>query len=539
MKKQRIFINRWLRRKKWGAASVLLVFGLGLNLFSFTGCHQAEQIKTKLPKLDGLMDLALGRSVSTDINDAFPVAFWLEDLGKKGPPKQTTTMELLPGHYRMRLQSYCLQAGSYGPDSHEGHLLAPLQGSRANVMRSILLRSADFPQIAQSDIQQVMWSLEAGLAFNELPLDLQQRTRPLINQIGIQDIVNWLDRAKDLAKLALPEEARKLLQTYENMQQLVKNAQLAFQTIERFAVLAGTPPVGKGSRSVSSGQWAYAGEGFYARTIPETYSTTVVEVFRPEPYSLKRDNKDRIAILEVGDSRFENFYHKDSERDYVKLPNGRRGHIWRLKSVKITGPKNQGMIWCNPGWIVASDNPADVISGIEAEDFNNGFLAFGAASSSPGIIMADARANNYGDIAKDFYRRSKWVIDQKKKLDEYRDEFERASRPVDEQAFQDIVDITHYKDGLEAAKNPSDVQGKVEWISKTGLRVRNAFEYASKRLESVYGAIKHAFGTAAGDLPAPDARFGRQHRRFNPSGLVSAPANTSRQSLGLSSRLAR
>jgi len=549
MKPQQMIIKSWLCHAKRETAKVsvitLLVLALGLTLFVLAGCHQAEKITKNLPNLpnlQGFVDMALGRSVSTNIKDAYPVAFWLDGVGKKQPPKQASTLELTPGHYRIRLQSYCLQAGSYGPIATEGHLLAPLRGSQADMIRSILHRSADFPQISQQDIQQVMWSLESGLSFSELPRGLQQRTRPLVGQIGIQDIVNSLEMAKSLAKLALPEKTQKLLHTYEALQEKLRDARLTFQAIERFTVLVGTAPVGPGSRSLSPGHWSYAGNGFYARTFPESYSTTICEVYRPKPYQLKRDNKGRIVVFEVGDTRIDTVYHNGSENDYVQLPNGRQGHIWRLKSVKISGPKqSEGIVLRNPGWVVASGNSPATIAGIKAQDFDSGLLAFDAdltVSPSSGIILDDARQKNYGARAKDFYRRSKWISDQKKKLGEYREELERASRPADERAVKDIIDIHHFNEGLKAVKD-FDTKGKVEWIGKHALRTHKVWEYASKQLESVYGALKYAFAMGSGDLSESDVKSGSRHRRFDPSGLVSAPANTSRQPLGLSARFAR
>lgn len=102
MKRQQMIIKSWLcgAKRETAKASVisLLVLALGLNLFVLVGCQQTEKITQNLPglpNLSGFVDKVLGRSVSTDIKDAYPVAFWLDDVGQNQSPRQATTWNCL------------------------------------------------------------------------------------------------------------------------------------------------------------------------------------------------------------------------------------------------------------------------------------------------------------------------------------------------------------------------------------------------------------------------------------------------------------
>src|ERR1035441_1042167 len=112
------------------------------------------------PASAGLLDGAPREAVTTGINDALPVspslALYLNGL----KPTPTRALSFPAGYFRLRLQSYCLHAGTYEPTKGDGYLLAPLKGDRAGLIGSILQRSFAHPEIEQTDIQELVWRSE-------------------------------------------------------------------------------------------------------------------------------------------------------------------------------------------------------------------------------------------------------------------------------------------------------------------------------------------------------------------------------------------
>lgn len=119
--------------------------------------------------------------ISTSIKDAV----W-GDASTDGftPPVAVQDMTTLPrskeggfvlgeGYYRMHAQSYCLHAGTYGPGGGDGYLLGPVKGSARDAVTTILRNSAAHPEIAQRDIQLLLWAIVARAKFEDLDMRLK------------------------------------------------------------------------------------------------------------------------------------------------------------------------------------------------------------------------------------------------------------------------------------------------------------------------------------------------------------------------------
>lgn len=106
-------------------------------------------------------DILEEKNITTSIDDAYPVSFWINDIDEFYDPvePQDYNAPLGPGYYRMTIQSYCLKAGTHGPTKGSGHLIAPIKGKLDNIVTNILTKSADHPEIAQKDIQLLLWSI--------------------------------------------------------------------------------------------------------------------------------------------------------------------------------------------------------------------------------------------------------------------------------------------------------------------------------------------------------------------------------------------
>src|SRR5258708_6973757 len=124
----------------------------------------------QLPRLPGNLPTSLPnlRRLPTlsDLFGANPVTSTLDDavtdvpfLDRFDPQSAAPLLELpfgigdgltvVPGLWEAELQSYCMQAGTYGPTRGDGFLWAPWKGPKADVVSTILNRSVQHPEIPQ------------------------------------------------------------------------------------------------------------------------------------------------------------------------------------------------------------------------------------------------------------------------------------------------------------------------------------------------------------------------------------------------------
>ena len=130
--------------------------------------------------------------ITTTSSDAIYGIPFLDDLNPEsfitmeGLPRGTNGGYLLePGNYSSVIRSYCLKTMSYAPNKGDGYLYAPLKGPKADVIRKILQRSVDHPEISQDDIQVLIWSIFEEVPISELPVKKQC---PLIRLLTEEEI---------------------------------------------------------------------------------------------------------------------------------------------------------------------------------------------------------------------------------------------------------------------------------------------------------------------------------------------------------------
>ena len=142
-----------------------------------------------LIKKTAVPDLLEEKNITTSIEDAYPVTFWLNDLDERTPIEpEDYNAPLGPGYYRLTVQSYCLKAGTHAPTKGSGHLFAPIKGKRDDLVVNILTRSVDHPEVAQHDVQLLLWSIIYGAKFTDLEPGLQMRVKPLLLDAEIADL---------------------------------------------------------------------------------------------------------------------------------------------------------------------------------------------------------------------------------------------------------------------------------------------------------------------------------------------------------------
>jgi hypothetical protein len=211
---------------------------------------------------------------------------------------------LQPGFYQMQTQSYCLKAGTYGPGGGDGYLYAPPKGPAEDAVMTIVRSSVNHPEIAQQDIQSLLWAIIARAKFEDLSSGLKATAARLLTPRQLAslnrsalDVVTGpaLERALGEA----PAGVRTVLQAEAQLRQMLTSPGTSFAELERVAVLSGAAPLGEGSRTIPSGRWSLHPDGYYVRYLPSGYSSTRVEIWVPPGSSAVGKEYDPAAHIAV------------------------------------------------------------------------------------------------------------------------------------------------------------------------------------------------------------------------------------------------
>ncbi|MBN1634502.1 MAG: hypothetical protein JW917_10075 [Ignavibacteria bacterium] len=446
---------------------------IALFLFSTIANAQFDDLLKEVTKKVTDVELLEEKNVTTSIEDALPVAFWLKDLPEMIDPVEPESYDfnLEPGYYTFKLQSYCLKAGTHGPTKGYGYLLAPLLGKRSDLVYNIVSKSVNHPEIAQQDIQVLLWGIIYGAKFTDYSLDFQNRVRPLLTAAEIVDLSLDL---KNIPLDIMPDDIKAAAQYYKDLRGRLTNPSLTYDDISRYAMAQGiAPPEDPFSKYIEKGLWAHIGNGFYSRAIPDGYPTTNLELYRPAYISTKKDNMGRITLLENNGYKIEISYDDEPGRDAITFDNNTYYPVWRYTSIKLSG-EGEEMVLDNPGWMVKGNGEAlkekpQILNneGGAVNDLNSGTI-----NDDPDFGEYKGRIDRGKKTLKDFdeYRKEKKLQDLKNKQSEYWADY-------------------HTMEGLKAATNPLNKKGQMNWIQKTLNIVTDWWNSSSGALAGDEGSI--------------------------------------------------
>jgi hypothetical protein len=435
-----------------------------LTFFYTNSYSQFGDILKKVTNKVAKTDLLEEKNVTTSIDDALAIAFWLKDLPDYQQPiePETYNFELKPGYYRFTVQSYCLKAGTHGPTKGSGYLLAPLKGKRSDLVYNIVERSVDHPEIQQHDIQVLLWGIIYNEKFTDYPLDFQNRVRPLLSTAEIADLS--LD-IKSLPYDAMPDDVKEIAKSYSDLRQRLTDPNITYNELEQSTMLNGYLPDEPFSKIVQNGLWAYVENGFYMRALPISYPTTVLEIYRPTVVTITRDERNRITGLEKDGYKIDITYDDDPEKDVINF--GDKGYypIWRYKSIKLTSPNpdEQGVLE-NAGWVIK--DKGEQIKNYRGTTTNDSYDPI-YSQYMDRLKNAKTEANQYNDYLKD------------KKL------HPKAGANLDFNGLFTSGDFNanqHMKDGLKVALDPKNKKGQMDWIEKHLKVVKEWWNNASSAL---------------------------------------------------------
>lgn len=401
---------------------------------------QIDDILKKATEKVKITELPEEKNISTSLSDAQPEAFWLKTLESQRTVQEPPdySFEYYPGYYRLTVRTFCLKAGTQRPSSGNGYKLAPLKGRVDDVVENILVRSAKHPEIAQKDVQLLLWAIQTQTKFTDLPAELQVRVKPLLETSDMAKLeVNPTEIALDL----LPDNLTSAAKFYKDLRNRMVNPTSNFDDIENFVFSeSGVTVTNPFKEVINRGMWYYLNNGYYARIFPEAYFKSNIELYRPYDIEVTRDSKGRVISYGNGEYNIAVTYDDEPGRDVFTTPSGKQLPIWRFKTIQLSGPSPE---WSasieNTGWIIR-DN-ADIKGGSGFEYSR----------------MDDPTEADYS-MRKDFTKRA---TDAAKKYAK-----EQFKKDLNKNQIKEFDDVQHMKDGLEAATDLTDFEKKMEWIQK-------------------------------------------------------------------------
>ncbi|MEP3051563.1 MAG: hypothetical protein ABJP48_01110 [Erythrobacter sp.] len=274
-------------------SKILLALGAVALTFSTTQVAQAQFggiIRDVLPSVELPNPFGRKQAISTSIEDA-TFGDPSRDGFDPGTPRDLASLpradkggfELEAGYFTMVAQSYCLRAGTYGPSGGDGYLYAPVKGSARKIVTAILQNANDHPDIAQRDIQVLLWAVVARARFENLNSRLKVVAARLLTERQLASMNrSALDvlTSNEVSGLigGMPGPIARVARAEADMRRMLSGGS-SYADLEAAAVLAGVAPLGEGSIDVPAARWSRHPDGYWVRFDPQGYSRTNVEIY--------------------------------------------------------------------------------------------------------------------------------------------------------------------------------------------------------------------------------------------------------------------
>ena len=481
---------------------VLPLVGLAGVLLFLSGDVAAQFRKLpKIPKkvmekIPSVSDLTGPKpALSTGLKDVTREAPFLDDFN----PTQFAPMTKLkrapnggflirPGLYELNAQSYCLRAGTHEPREGRGYVYAPLAGSRAKAVGGILRRSVQHTDIPQRTIQYLLWAILSRAKFDDLKPELKAAAVRLlkpkeISQLRTGGVEKYSDKALQKAIRKAPRQVRVVLRAEADLRRMATDVNATYEQAERVAVLAGVPPRDKKGREILYGRWSWHPQGFFVRYFPSGYSRTRVQVYLPAPFTIKRDAKGRIASIAWTDGyRIETDYNDDIEP--LRIPGEKKLRGYAFRSIRYIRPhprrrgKTETVEIKNRGWtFVGPLSGKKGKKGKKRKKRSAWFRSPAPAGLASGFLSQRQRILDFEQWQR-HQQRYEQAQEAKGWVDKVSDWGERLFGDPGEDSIDNIGDMDHYQDGLEAATS-GDPSERYEWIADTHTRFADALRYAT------------------------------------------------------------
>ena len=492
-----------------------------------------EGVIDKIPDLDKLLE---GESpVTTSINDALTEIAFLDGF----EPSMLVPMEILPrtetggfvlervGAYVFDLESYCLRAGTYAPGRGDGYLYAPIKGPQAHIVRAILQRSYQHPDIGQEDVQVLLWAVIARTKLSDMPREMQLTAAKLLTPKEMFEVnggaLGLIPESEfENAFARLPDGVRRVMEAEARMRDMLTQGETTYEELERVAVLHGVASVGEGSREVPKGRWSYHPDGYFIRYFVFGYPHMQIQISIPGQFTITRDTKKRITLIQDRfGNRIETTY--DDNANPLRVNGDPAVTGYAIKSIRLVSREIY-----HPEVIFRS--------ALELKKRAWVFVGIPSGKGNPD------GTGLYRDAAARYEAAGRYTQEIEKT-----DEVLKAKG-----GMQDLLDLAHYATALENVIQAGEARN-TEWANRFVSLVKEAWQYVFVKHKGTYrwacmncspesrpdvktallklfvkpfASLLHGFAYA-GDGGKPT---------YNPEDNVGTPGNTDKQREGKSGR---
>lgn len=471
----------------------------------------------QLPLWPSLEQILQGEPpITTSLNDAVTEVPFLDGFNPssfvgisalpKGPQQGFV---LRPGLFAFEAQSYCMHAGAYAPSKGDGYLYAPLKGSRAGVIASLLHRSVEHPEIAQRDVQTLIWAILSRTRLSDMPPRMLAVATQLLTPQEMFEVnggaLGLIPEGLWRQMMArLPQPIQQMLEAEARLRSLLTQVNTTFEQLEQAAVRFGLAPRGEGSREVPEGRWSYHPDGYFIRYFPQGYSRTRTEIYVPETFEVQRDALGRIvSIADAIGNRIETAYDEGI-----------------LPLVIANDPGVRGYAFSSIRFVYRWEVPPEKVLILEATWEGQGWVLLGQPTGSGSVGSPPGR---YTDAAE----RYRWAVEHLRQVGRLDQVFKVQGEA------RAVVDLGLYTQALSKAL---EGQKAPAWAKEHLGLAYKAWQAALCQRE---GGCQGTPGMASGHSPLVQWVSTRLASLFQTAskeldGGVAIPGNTARQRLAQS-----
>jgi len=201
------------------------------------------------------------------------------------------------GMYEAYVQSYTLDMGDINATKPGGYYPAPIKGTKAKIVASLLKQVELHPDVPQPDIQNLILAIVQNIDLEKMPPQIQQTAARVLPRDTLMQM-QGATQAKALEQTLMGLINQRLSKDKNAMQNLqkMKDAQAQMQQnagqnsspdFHTEAVM--TEPVARGT-------WAEMPGGFYVRYLPDGYAKTRLQLIVPSEALAQADPKSPLTF---------------------------------------------------------------------------------------------------------------------------------------------------------------------------------------------------------------------------------------------------
>lgn len=400
------------------------------------------------------------------------------------PRTSTGGFRLKPGAWRFTAQSYCLKAGGYERPGGAGYMSGPLTGKIAPYVQRILASAYQHPDVQQKDIQYLLWGVIAGAHIKDMRPQAQAAAAALLSAQDISDLNGGVaglvpTQLSSRAIRKLPRAVREAYETQQRLRQVAAHPGSDYGDLEAIAVKRGEAPAS--DDDIPAGRWSWHPDGYFVRYDSHAYSKTTVEIVMPEHSTITRDALGRITEWKFSNGdRVRTTYTEGEPATSSIYPSAK---AYRFASIEIRAFDAASNSFKttrreNVGWTFVETGDGRRGDASPARGVRYASLASDFASSVPLALLQSGEI-----VVIDLNEIRERAEAARERQEFYEERIRRATEPPSRQDLDNMFDMDHYGDGVEAAfGGPSD---RAEWLIDHFERQNRALAYATNLIASL------------------------------------------------------